>query len=230
MGACLSGAAGSGGGGGGGGGHQQPPNALRNPVAYAAGLAGAVVHGGVAYAQSEHGGGAHKPPRQHQSESQHQHHGGAAQGMQPPKKAAERVIRRAFVERVPDGDTMTVRFGSKPETARVRVFAIDSPETKQNFGPDAGRIGRDLILNTHVTLHVQTTDQYGRLVAEVVMEDGRDFGREMLRRGAAWHYTAYDSRQELEGLQREAQLARRGLWAFDRPQPPWEYRKRQRRA
>lgn len=219
MGSCFSSDTGN----GGNGGAQRPPNALHDPVAYAAGLAGAAVQGAVGYVQ----GGA-PPPQQHGGGG----YGGGggysgAYAGEPPSKPPQEVIEGAYVEKMPDGDTVTVRYGAG-QSVRVRVFAIDCPESKQNFGPDAGRIGRGLIFQTYVTLLVQTTDRYGRLVAEVIMQDGRDFGREMLRRGAAWHYTAYDKRQELDALQVEAKRNRVGLWAFDRPQAPWDYRKRQR--
>jgi micrococcal nuclease len=201
-----------------------PPNALQNPVSYAAALASAAVQGTVGYVQAEHAGSNGHPQQQ---EFHPQHAGGGGRpGHQLPQKPAVRVIKNAYVEKMPDGDTVTVRMGG--ETARVRVFAIDAPESKQNFGPEAARIGRALILHKVVTLHVQTTDQYGRLVAEVVMEDGRDFGREMLKHGAAWHYKAYDRRDELAQLEAGARNAKAGLWAFPRPQPPWEYRKRQK--
>lgn len=229
MGTCFSSCLGGGGGGGdggGGGNSQPPPNALQHPVQYAAGLAGAAVQGALGYAQ---GGGqpqGNAPP--------HGGFGGGggsgtshAQG-QPPAKPPRQVIAGAYVEKMPDGDTVTVRVPGGGDPVRVRVFAIDCPETKQNFGEDAGRIGRALIFHRTVTLHVQTTDRYGRLVAEIVMEDGRDFAREMLACGAAWHYTAYDRREELVDLEKRARANRVGLWAFERPQAPWDYRKRQR--
>lgn len=107
-------------------------------------------------------------------------------------------------------------------------MAIDCPETRQNHGPEAGAYARSMIEGTSVTLHVHTTDRYGRLVADVITRDGRNLGEEMLRSGCAWHYKAYDKRQNLAELERQAQEDKRGLWAFARPQPPWDYRRRKR--
>lgn len=126
---------------------------------------------------------------------------------------------------MPDGDTFTCRYGAG-ETARVRVLGIDCPETRQNYGREAGDLGRRLINNQTVTLHVATTDRYGRVVADVVMPNGQSFGEAMLAAGAAWHYKAYDKRPRLAQLELEAKQEKRGLWQFARPQPPWDYRKR----
>ncbi len=104
---------------------------------------------------------------------------------------------------------------------------------------------------------MHTTDRYGRLVADVILENGLDYGQEMLRKGAAWvsffsyyfnlnrlllcmsdvgfnfslvaqHYKAYDKRQELADLEQEARNAGVGLWSYARPQEPWVYRKKKR--
>lgn len=108
------------------------------------------------------------------------------------------------------------------------MFAIDCPETSQNYGKEAGDVGRRLIYSTYVKLLVRGTDRYGRLIAEIVTSEGLNYGHEMLRAGAAWHYKAYDRTIELDALEQEARKFRRGLWAFARPQPPWVYRQKQR--
>lgn len=144
----------------------------------------------------------------------------ASDALTPPKKAPIAFHHNALVSKMPDGDTVTATLESG-ESVRVRVFAIDCPETKQNFGKEAGDIGRHLIFNKRVTLAVQTTDRYGRTVAEIIMPDGRCFGREMLRKGAAWHYADYDKREELDALMVKAKEKKIGLWAASRPQKPW---------
>lgn len=93
---------------------------------------------------------------------------------------------------------------------------------------EAGDIGREMLLRTKVTLFVHTTDRYGRMVADVITENGINYGEELLRQGAAWHYKAYDKRPHLDELEKQARAQKIGLWAYARPQEPWEYRRRRR--
>lgn len=142
------------------------------------------------------------------------------------------VIKHAYVSKMPDGDTLVCSYrhpDGTTATVRVRVKAIDCPETAQNFGPEAKQIGQALLLHKTVTLHPYEIDRYGRLVADVVTHTGINYAQYMLRKGAAWHYKAYDSRPELARLEADAQKSRVGLWSYPRPLAPWEYRRRKRR-
>lgn len=151
----------------------------------------------------------------------------------PPTASSGDEIANAYVTKMPDGDTVTVSYTDASGascTTRVRIMGIDCPETAQNFGKEAGDIGRAILLNKNITLHVHTTDRYGRIVADVTSPDGSDYAQYMLRQGAAWHYKAYDKRQELADLEEEARANGIGLWSYARPQPPWDYRRRRREA
>ena len=53
-------------------------------------------------------------------------------------------------------------------------------------------------------------DRYGRVVADVVLPDGRNLNRELVRAGLAWWFRRYaPSDQELECLEHEARLSDR---------------------
>ena len=69
------------------------------------------------------------------------------------------------------------------------------------------------------------TDRYGRLVAPVILPDGRDLSVELVKAGLAWHYKKYSDDEELARLEVEARKASRGLWSEPEPVPPWEWRK-----
>jgi hypothetical protein len=76
---------------------------------------------------------------------------------------------------------------------------------------------------------VRDNDRYGRVVAEIILPDGRNLNHEIVRAGFAWWYRAYARGDgDLERLEREARDARRGLWADSAPVPPWEWRKARR--
>lgn len=142
----------------------------------------------------------------------------------PTSPRVKEIIEHCVVTKIPDGDTFTCNPPSR-SPLRVRVMGIDTPETKQNYGPEAGNIAREMLDGKQVTLHVHTTDRYGRVVADVVV-DGTNFGMEMLKKGAAWHYKQYDKREEYAQLETEAREDGRGLWQWPRPTPPWDYRRR----
>jgi micrococcal nuclease len=154
--------------------------------------------------------------------------GGGGGGAQALPQGVQYVIGDARVKSVPDGDTFYTEYAGpdgRLVEARVRLMGVDCPEKAQEFGIEARDIGRAMIHGRTVTLLVHTTDQYGRLVADVRTEAGTDYGQEMLRAGAAWHYTHYDHRPELALLMQNAKAARVGLWALPNPQPPWDYRR-----
>lgn len=150
-----------------------------------------------------------------------------------PHPSVTQVIPHCQISRIPDGDTFTCTY-THPlthvrTTSRVRVQGIDTPETRQAYGPDATAIAQKLLADSLVTLHVHTTDRYSRLIADVFVErTGANLAEEMLKAGAAWHYKHYDKRESYAQLEQDAKQARRGLWAAARPMPPWEYRRRYR--
>lgn len=144
---------------------------------------------------------------------------GAACAGQTPEPSTARV------ERVDDGDTLRVVMNGRQ--VRVRIFGVDAPELDQPYGREALDVARRLLADRTVTVIERDTDPYDRLVASLSVE-GRDIGAELVRAGAAWHFTQFSDSAALAVAEREARAARRGLWADANPTPPWEYRGEQR--
>lgn len=84
---------------------------------------------------------------------------------------------------IPDGDTVHIKRGST--TYKIRLHAVDCPESDQSFGPAARDFTRDLVNGKDVTVKVQEKDRYGRFVGEVFI-DGSSLNRELARHGLAW--------------------------------------------
>lgn len=117
-----------------------------------------------------------------------------------------------------DGDTLALR----GERTRVRLYGIDTPEGQQTCDDATGKrylcgsraadalaslVGR----NGRVACDVIERDRYGRSVA-VCQANSRELNGELVRQGWALEYQQYsDGRYADE--QREAQSAKRGLWA-----------------
>ena len=58
-----------------------------------------------------------------------------------------------------------------------------------------------------------------------------NLNQELVKQGWCWWYRKYAPRDTvLEGLERGAREAKKGLWADPKIVPPWEWRKRSRRG
>ena len=121
-----------------------------------------------------------------------------------------------------DGDTIEVLHNHHPE--RIRLSGIDCPEKGQAFGKKAKQFTSTLVYGKEVTIQVLRKDRHGRTVADVVLSDGTNVSRELVRAGLAWWYRQYSKDESLGALEEEARQAKRGLWADPNPIPPWELR------
>jgi micrococcal nuclease len=128
---------------------------------------------------------------------------------------------------ISDGDTLTVLHDRTP--VKIRLDGIDAPESGQAFGSRAKQAASALAFGQVVTVQPKDHDRYGRLVAEVVLPDGRSLNQELVRHGWAWWFRRYaPDNAALAALEGEARDARRGLWADAKPTAPWEWRAAQR--
>jgi endonuclease YncB( thermonuclease family) len=113
---------------------------------------------------------------------------------------------------------------------KVRLHGVDMPEKAQAFGTRARQFASELAFQKTVTVRVRDTDRYGRLVAEVILPDGRSLNHELVRAGMAWWYRQYArSDATLAQLEAAAKAAKRGLWSDPHAVAPWEWRKERRR-
>jgi hypothetical protein len=115
-----------------------------------------------------------------------------------------------------------VLHNQRPE--RIRLSGIDCPEKGQAFGKKAKQFTFTLIHGKEVTIQVLGKDRHGRTVADVVLPDGRNVSRELVKAGLAWWYRQYSEDESLGSLEDKARQAKRGLWADPIPIPPWEQR------
>ncbi|MCP4043372.1 MAG: thermonuclease family protein [Gammaproteobacteria bacterium] len=100
---------------------------------------------------------------------------------------------------------------------KIRLAEIDTPERQQPFGTKAKQ----------ARVVEVTKDRYKRIVGRVYMGN-LDVNAELVRLGYARVYRRYAKDKDLYRLEKEAQEAKRGLWASDHPIPPWEWRRGKR--
>ena len=130
----------------------------------------------------------------------------------------------ADVIKVIDGDTLEVRHQGRK--LRVRLFGIDAPEWQQDFSHQAKEFTRQRVEGQRVELRSKEWDKYGRLVA-VVHIGGNSLNEELLREGLVWVHIYYCKEpicRKWRRLEKEARMAKRGLWKQDTPVPPWEWK------
>ncbi|HWS11592.1 MAG TPA: thermonuclease family protein [Rhodocyclaceae bacterium] len=133
---------------------------------------------------------------------------------------------------VDDGDSFVMILDGGRE-ARVRIAGIDAPERRQPYSRVARRHLEEMVKDRRVTVAAYKTDVYDRLVGPV-RANGRDVGLAQIEAGLAWHDVRRlaeqpaDEARTYAGAESAARSARRGLWAWSAPVPPWEWRARQR--
>ena len=122
---------------------------------------------------------------------------------------------RAEVTYVFDGDTIEVELDGR--TYRLRYIGVDTPEREEPFYQAAFDFNRNLVAGQTVTLvrDVSETDQYGRLLRYVYLDDGTFVNAAIIRQGMGRLVTFppdVAQTENLKGLQAEARQAGAGLW------------------
>ena len=79
-----------------------------------------------------------------------------------------------------------------------------------------------------VRVEYDNLDQYGRILGIIFLGD-TDINLQMVRDGCAWHYKHFDNTPAYAEAEREAQAAKRGLWASGTAINPYEWRKENKR-
>ncbi|HKX52668.1 MAG TPA: thermonuclease family protein [Nitrosospira sp.] len=137
--------------------------------------------------------------------------------------SADEIIRAKAVSIV-DGDSISVVINQ--ELVRVRLAGVDAPEGNQPFAIDSKQSLHDLCFWVEAELSSISKDYYGRMLARVRC-NGVNVNAEQVRRGMAWVADQSVEDRELVQLQEEARAAKRGLWSYESPIPPWEWHSRE---
>lgn len=153
----------------------------------------------------------------------------------------EKYHARTFtIVNVVDGDTVDIDIpDGKYEHTRIRLWGIDTPETKSDefgvmyFGPEAAEFATKLAFAKQVTVYLEkhrTRGKYGRLLAYVRLPDGGFLNEVLVAEGYAYadlrfHHSFYHKYKQLEAI---ARGSKKGLWEkVTREQmPEWLQRER----
>ncbi|MGE6396110.1 thermonuclease family protein [Chryseobacterium scophthalmum] len=130
---------------------------------------------------------------------------------------------------VKDGDTVEILMDGKPQV--VRLSHIDCPEKKQPFGNNAKQFASDLCFGKKVKLSTGwKKDRNKRLLAEIILSNGKNLNKELVKNGFAWHYKKYSKDNSYDDLEKQARKLKLGLWNDKIPTAPWEWRKSRKKS
>lgn len=130
---------------------------------------------------------------------------------------------------VKDGDTVELLMNGKPQI--VRLSNIDCPEKKQPFGNNAKQFVSDLCFGKMVEISTDNKkDRNKRLIAEIILPNGKNINKELVKNGLAWHFKKYSKDDSYDILEKRAQKLKLGLWIDKQPIAPWDWRKSRRSA
>ena len=133
----------------------------------------------------------------------------------------------AKVMEIVGGDTIVLWHNNRPE--KIRLNGIVCPGKSQPYGGQAKRFTSFMIQGKDVTVRVIGKDHNGSTIGDVILRDGQELNKELVKEGLAWWDRKQSTNQGLGQLEEIAKAEKRGLWADPHPVPPWEWKKQRER-
>ena len=144
----------------------------------------------------------------------------------PQQKAEIEQRIQCKVVGVSDGDTITCLTEQK-EQLKIRLYQIDAPEGKQDFGQRSKKTLSDMVFGKQVKIESHGTDKYKRTLGTIFLDD-MDVNLEMIKQGMAWVYIQYAKDKAYFDAEQQARNSGAGLWQQSNYIEPWEWRKGKR--
>ena len=133
------------------------------------------------------------------------------------------------VVRVIDGDTLVIAFDDS--LRKLRLLGIDAPEYDQDGGMAPVDHLKWIVGKSAIMRDSGLRDRHGTILGSLAVE-GTDVGLNLLEHGVAWRSVSRKVTELPADWARAYQIAetvakheRLGLWASERPIPPWTWRK-----
>ena len=128
----------------------------------------------------------------------------------------------AKVITVHEGDRLTIRHDGRSEI--IYLKDIDCPNLKQPYGKQARHATAAYVGNREVMINMLQRDRQGRNTANILLPDGRNIGRELVKEGLAWWQRTGSGDGHLGELEELARASGKGLWSEPHPIPPWKWK------
>lgn len=139
-----------------------------------------------------------------------------------PSPAAAGTEFVARVLTVHEGDRLTIHHQGRKDMVHLRD--VDCPELKQPFGKQAKHATAAYLANREVVVRALKKDQQGRMAADILLKDGRNVARELVKEGLAWVQPGEVHDPTLKDLEELARASKNGLWSEPEPVPPWKWK------
>jgi micrococcal nuclease len=145
-------------------------------------------------------------------------------GKQVPKTDVLAKVFTAEVIGIQDGDTIELKLifrGAKAgrrsgKPLRIRFLHINCPERGMEFYKVAKQFTAEKCFRKTVRIqHEGKFDKYGRLLGEVILPDGKNLNKELVKQGYAVHYKKYSTSAEYANLENIARKQKRGIWGLN---------------
>ena len=133
----------------------------------------------------------------------------------------------AKVMEIVDGDTIILWHKNQQE--KIQLNGVVCPDKRQPYGGQAKRFTSFMIQGKDVRVRVVGKDQNGSTIGDVILQDGQELNKELVKEGLAWSDRKQSTNQSLGQLEDIARAEKRGLWADPHPVPPWEWKKQRHR-
>jgi len=130
-----------------------------------------------------------------------------------------------LVTKIIDGDSLQVI--SEGKTIIIRLYGIDCPEYGEKFAQQAKKFVKKRVYKKNITFISEYFDSYGRVVA-IVMYDGKNLNKEIVRSGLAWVYPRYCIKEVCKTWKENEKKARKnkkGVWSEQNPIAPWKWKR-----
>jgi len=129
---------------------------------------------------------------------------------------------QAEVIGIQDGDTIELKYiysGRKAgrragKPVRIRFLHINCPERGRPFYQAAKQYTSQKCFRQVVRIkHTGEFDKYGRLLGEVILPNGKNLNKELVKNGLAVHFKKYSSSTEYANLEIQAKKQKLGIWS-----------------
>ena len=134
-------------------------------------------------------------------------------------------ITATFFSMTSDGETITVRVGSKFQRVRLWGIAGQDPGQK-DFRGRARKHAASLGLTRGSTIKITPMGTVKKtLVGNAVLPNGKSLSEELIRAGYAWwDRDTEPNNADLEKIETSAKQVKAGLWAQPKIRSPWQFR------
>jgi endonuclease YncB( thermonuclease family) len=141
--------------------------------------------------------------------------------------SAQSILWSAMVVGVQSGDTITIKHKGKRH--KIKLYGIDAPEKKQDFGTKAKRFTYAQIFRKHVHILLMGESGGSQKLGIVSLENEDILNQKLVEAGLAWvdgPYCKLKMCNEWRLLMMNAKSRKIGLWSKPYPTPPWMFRER----